>query len=684
MTEEKSTISRGEDLLKDDEGGKPVDSDEDQEIDAPPKSCLEERNNSQSSKQNSKMKDCTPEEVSKALLEEIEAKDVEIRELRDLVEELRTCNRDIETLFSDDTEDMMDLRDKKLIEIAKKNKNIIVKLNKEKAKVVALIQQLQKLQSSTSQKTPVTNNNNIRHFTSKNTKDVSSSVNTSTNGDADEEGDDETLKMLNQFKEKAIANEKRVKMLREQGEKYKTENMKLRALIQKEVGEDVQIDALLNNSEGFRGRAQQIYLLKIKVKDLQAKIDQMMQNPQTTSTGVSGSPSVNLSSLSPNIETSSTISTLSSVSVDERQRKAIEKLEQERKAELFDLKKELSEKSEEIKQVKGKLEASIARCKNLEKSYNEMKAKQTRMLEKTENDNKYIALLKAELDQLKKKGLTKSGSSTNVISSPQQEQEIKKLTKELEQKEEIIRYLKNELQTTSKKALETMQLSLLASSTDSVKQGGMVDSSGDEEAKLRLTISTIEVEKLRELKKMSQQKIAELEHKLLEANEQLLNERMMNAELERKCHQFMKGEKPNFEVTTNVQLEDEIAILRDENEALKQMIEHSKRAKEEEIKSYLHIIDSQKRNYESYIANLKEKLMLNGETSGSSKSSEILPSIRQSSPQSMSRDDEKTSSNESKLLEENEQLKKQLSEIKNMYNSLAFSQQQRKKFTLKQ
>lgn len=229
-----------------------------------------------------------------------------------------------------------------------------------------------------------------------------------------------------------------------------------------------------------------------------------------------------------------------------------------------------------------------------------------------------------------------------------------------------------------------MQLSLLASSTDSVKQGGMVDSSGDEEAKLRLTISTIEVEKLRELKKMSQQKIAELEHKLLEANEQLLNERMMNAELERKCHQFMKGEKPNFEVTTNVQLEDEIAILRDENEALKQMIEHSKRAKEEEIKSYLHIIDSQKRNYESYIANLKEKLMLNGETSGSSKSSEILPSIRQSSPQSMSRDDEKTSSNESKLLEENEQLKKQLSEIKNMYNSLAFSQQQRKKFTLKQ
>ncbi|KAG2375111.1 hypothetical protein C9374_010115 [Naegleria lovaniensis] len=671
MTDAKMKNSSSEDL-----NGQ-LASDDDNEMDLPPASCMEERTNSSPfNKRNleAKIKDCTPDEVSKALLEEIEAKDVEIRELKDLVEELRTCNRDIETLFSDDSEDMMELRDKKLIEIAKKNKNIIVKLNKEKARVVALTQQLQKLQSITSQKTPVTNNNNIRHFTSKNVKETSSSVNTSTNGDTDEDGDDETLKMMNQFKEKAIANEKRVKMLREQGEKYKTENMKLRALIQKEVGEDVQIDSLLNNSEGFRGRAQQIYLLKIKVKDLQTKIDQFSHSPQPNSSCTS----VNSTTVSPNMETSSTISTLSSVSVDERQRKAIEKLEQERKAELFDLKKELSEKNEEIKQVKGKLEASVARCKNLEKSYNEMKAKQTRMLEKTENDNKYIALLKAELDQAKKKGLTKSGSTTNVTSSPQQEQEIKKLTKELEQKEEIIRYLKNELQTTSKKALESMQLSLL-SSTD-IKQAGIVDKSGDEEAKLKLTISTIEVEKLRELKKMSQQKIMELEQKLLEANEMLLKERMTNAELERKCHQFMKGEKPIFEAITNPQLEDEIAILRDENEALKQTIEHSKRAKEEEIKSYLDIIDSQKRNYETYIGTLKEKL-----SSVSSKSTDTLPSIRQSSPQPppLSKDDEKSSSNESKLLEENEQLKKQLSEIKNMYNSLAFSQQQRKKFTLK-
>ena len=314
------------------------------------------------------------------------------------------------------------MRDKKLIELAKKNKNIIVKLNKEKSKVAVLTQQVQQLQQS-SRSITVTNNNNLRHFSSK----VRENLNETNSGSVEEEdGEDETMKLLKQFKERAATYEKRMKMLREQGEKHKNENLKLRALIQKEVGDDLSIDSLLTNSDGFRGRAQQIYLLKNKVKDLQKKLESQTISSPTIS-NIPSPLSSTINSISPqsvSANENSSISTLSTVSVDERQRKAIEKLEQERRNEVVDLKKEITEKVEEIKAVKNKLDASVARNKILEKTYNEIKAKQARMIEKSENDNKLVDLLKAEIENLKKRR-PKSGASTP--SAPQLEQEIKRL-----------------------------------------------------------------------------------------------------------------------------------------------------------------------------------------------------------------------------------------------------------------
>ena len=318
----------------------------------------------------------------------------------------------------------MELRDRKLVELAKKNKNMMVRLNKEKSKVAVLTQQLQKLQIVAP--TPVTNNNNLRHFSSKKDSQLNETMSTSDAGEDD--GEDESSKLLKQFKDRAASYEKRMKLLREQGEKYKSENLKLRGIIQKEVGDEVTIDSLLNNTDGFRGRAQQIYLLKIKVKDLQKKLE-LLSSPNSslqlnstvnTTSGIASPTNVNTT-----VELSS-ISTLSTASVDERQKKTLDKLGQEKKAEVHELKKEIAEKAEEIKSIQNKLEASTARCKILEKNFSEMRTKQARILEKCENDNKLITLLKSEVENLKKKTPAKTSSASN-LSVPQQEQEIKKL-----------------------------------------------------------------------------------------------------------------------------------------------------------------------------------------------------------------------------------------------------------------
>ena len=235
--------------------------------------------------------------------------------------------------------------------------------------------------------------------------------------------------------------------------------------------------------------------------------------------------------------------------------------------------------------------------------------------------------------------------------------------------------MKNELQSTSRRALDTLQFQ---NTSFDLKQP-ISNTTPDEELRLKLTITTIELEKLKELKKVTGSKITELEQKLNETNEILMKERLQTSELERKC-QFLKGERNTFDYPSTSQLQEEIMLLRDENEALKLTIEHSKRSKEEEIRTYQEIIETQKRNYEQHITALKDKL---GESSQLSSSFE-LPSIRQRTPPRLDPEAQQLELEEEqkRLLEENDQLKRQLGEIKNMYNTLAYSQQQRKKFTL--
>jgi chromosome segregation ATPase len=204
---------------------------------------------------------------------------------------------------------------------------------------------------------------------------------------------------------------------------------------------------------------------------------------------------------------------------EEKQKAVIETLEKEKKLEVTELKKQVQIQADEIKEFKQKAEAVQARNRILEKTNAESKTKLTRVLEKTENDNKLIEALKAELEKAKKQsriGGTQKGSKQPEIQSTKPSPDLLKriddLSRDVQQKDDMIKLLRAELQNTSKKALETMQSSMQYALGDQSKSGDTIR----EGFELKATIANIEIDKLKELRALQAQKLAELERKLIE------------------------------------------------------------------------------------------------------------------------------------------------------------------------
>lgn len=182
----------------------------------------------------------------------------------------------------------------------------------------------------------------------------------------------------------------RVKELQESMLKSKQEFARIKAAFQKEVGEDVNIETILNK-DTWKGRAQQIILLKSKVKDLQKQME--MDKPkeqQALVTAVTVAPvqaagdglpqpiDADTSMLQPPASPAYATQTKEVVkSVDDKSFELLEKLDKESKAEVSELRKQITQKAEEVKQMKKKNEAANARIKILESSTADMKTKFT-------------------------------------------------------------------------------------------------------------------------------------------------------------------------------------------------------------------------------------------------------------------------------------------------------------------
>ncbi|KAM6101732.1 coiled-coil domain-containing protein 13 isoform 2-T3 [Theristicus caerulescens] len=158
----------------------------------------------------------------------------------------------------------------------------------------------------------------------------------------------------------------------------------VQALLANEVGEDVSIQSLLTNSGSWRGRAQQILVLQSKVRELE---NQLGQNKTRTS-------------LSEIDEELLALTDPRKLSAQEKNLLKIRSLEKEKKETLEKLTGEHDALQKSHEEVKKKLDASKARNKILCSEVKTLKGQIVTLLEKGKHDDELIDALLSQQKQM--------------------------------------------------------------------------------------------------------------------------------------------------------------------------------------------------------------------------------------------------------------------------------------------
>ncbi|XP_065687300.1 coiled-coil domain-containing protein 13 [Patagioenas fasciata] len=261
----------------------------------------------------------------------------------------------------------------KIVELAKKNREITAETESEKAKVKQL-------------------NNKVKELE----KELQAAVEKIRSlGGGDDAGiKQSTLKMIEgnlaespevkALQEKLTTANFKVMEYRNQLQSAKQELKMTQKLLANEVGEDVNIQSLLTNSGSWRGRAQQILVLQSKVRELE---NQLGQNKTRTS-------------VTEIDEELLALTDLRKLSAQEKNLLKIRSLEKEKKETLEKLTGEHDALQKSHEEVKKKLDASKARNKILCSEVKTLKGQIVTLLEKGKHDDELIDALLSQQKQM--------------------------------------------------------------------------------------------------------------------------------------------------------------------------------------------------------------------------------------------------------------------------------------------
>ncbi|XP_052664145.1 coiled-coil domain-containing protein 13 isoform X2 [Harpia harpyja] len=292
-------------------------------------------------------------------------KDFEIKQLQKKIQEDRLALLGASALAGD-------VAATKIVELAKKNREITAETESEKAKVKQLNNKVKELEREL--QTAIEKIHSL--------------------GGGDAEIKQSTLKMIEgnlaespkvkALQEKLTTANFKVMEYRNQLQSAKQELKMTQKLLANEVGEDVNIQSLLTNSGSWRGRAQQILVLQSKVRELE---NQLGQNKTRTS-------------LSEIDEELLALTDPRKLSAQEKNLLKIRSLEKEKKETLEKLTGEHDALQKSHEEVKKKLDASKARNKVLCSEVKTLKEQIITLLEKGKHDDELIDALLSQQKQM--------------------------------------------------------------------------------------------------------------------------------------------------------------------------------------------------------------------------------------------------------------------------------------------
>lgn len=260
----------------------------------------------------------------------------------------------------------IDHRDSKIVSLAKKCRNLTVQYNKEKSDADRLHEQMSELNSM---------NDRLREELS--LAQRSNAKERSSTGPLSEAEGEIAKKELN------IAN-KSLEEMRRKLTQSKEECKNLKAALVKEVGDGVSLEEAVSMAVAvdgnWRGRAQQIVMLKSKIRKLEQQATKA-----TTATNVSrnGYPNEDQQN------------------VDTKAENVISEMGNERKQMIETITEEHKNLTIQNKELEGKVTSYKARIRNIEGELQKFKQHIQVVLEKTDSDDQLVEALRNEVQRLK-------------------------------------------------------------------------------------------------------------------------------------------------------------------------------------------------------------------------------------------------------------------------------------------
>eukprot|EP01028_Stygiella_incarcerata_P007305 TRINITY_DN3014_c0_g1_i1.p1 TRINITY_DN3014_c0_g1~~TRINITY_DN3014_c0_g1_i1.p1 ORF type:complete len:657 (+),score=243.03 TRINITY_DN3014_c0_g1_i1:101-1972(+) len=553
------------------------------------------------------------QEHNAVLLEQVELRDDEIERLK---KELDHYQRVVPGT---------DAASAKILELAKKNRNLTVALESSKARCGRLEKENKEIKEAVQR---------LKASKKRSGGPSSSYSGSDLHPDSGDMEKESSRKRPVSASERA-QHERALTKMREfemQVEVLKIENMKMRVVLKREVGDGVDISKIMEEGSNWRGRSEKIALLKAKLKDYRRRLEKY-EEQLTAMTTTDTSMYHGVEDLGEEHDESSEsrlLMTLAQqqvarkrlqeeqgggvVDFDDRHRHDLEESSRQMRMDMDALVEQNKEKDRMIGEHKKLLEAQSARISNLEAYTGTLKGKISVLLKKTENDDKLITAMRAELKAGKahpSRPPRKLPQGTKASStSAQSEKTISSLLKQVEDLSE-----KNE-----SLELEVQRLKRLRRHSGASDDAALLME--DNEALKK------HVERL-------QQECSELRNRIV------VSSRPNTAPLDGLSHE---------------ELIDKLSIQEDEIQALHTTISSMDKSRQEELQLYEKLLAQ----YRDKLDRASEEGELGGETEkGSPK------------PQSEVEIDAKVL----ELQKENEILRIEVREIKRRYNALMTQQQ---------
>lgn len=199
--------------------------------------------------------------------------------------------------------------------------------------------------------------------------------------------------------------EKRITKMRNENQEQKILIEKATRLLEREIGEVVDINELSKEESTWKGRSQKVELLKAQVKKLKSQMGFGEQSVMTDGLSVISESTVFTGKVT-------------------HAEKNLSKVADKKREDMDKLKYQLDEQKEELLEVKKKYKAALARRDTLENQMKNIKTefgtKIKMLLDKAENDDKLVQMLKGEIGRLENlKGVKSTLKQADDIAAKQ-------------------------------------------------------------------------------------------------------------------------------------------------------------------------------------------------------------------------------------------------------------------------